>query len=154
MIHERTHFKGHTQRFPFVGVFHQRLIARSPIRFDILEEQRPQYAVRLGSGVGARPVDHLLNALQLRGAQLNIAVPDAARSEVVDVAAFEREPRDIFEARRADPSMPFDVPAPITALMTPEEETPGWISADGCVLYFSRFVLETQTDLFVARRGF
>jgi hypothetical protein len=61
---------------------------------------------------------------------------------------------DIFEARRADRSMPFDAPAPITALMTPEEETPGWISADGCVLYFSRFVLETQTDLFVARRGF
>ena len=50
--------------------------------------------------------------------------------------------------------MPFDAPQPITALMTPEEETPGWISADGCVLYFSRFVLETQTDLFVARRGF
>jgi hypothetical protein len=42
---------------------------------------------------------------------------------------------DVFTARRADKSQPFETPVPVDAVNTESNDWPTWISPDGCVLH-------------------
>jgi Tol biopolymer transport system component len=60
---------------------------------------------------------------------------------------------DIYEATRASIADGFGAAIPLTSLNTVEFEAPGWISADGCNLYLTRFAGAARHQLFVATRG-
>ncbi len=45
--------------------------------------------------------------------------------------------KDLWSARRATATVPFGAPQPLTDLNSAREENAGWISNDGCRLYFS-----------------
>ena len=45
---------------------------------------------------------------------------------------------DIYVSVRFDASDPFGAPTPVSELNTEDDETPSWVSADGCRLYFTR----------------
>jgi len=61
--------------------------------------------------------------------------------------------KDLWTARRATVTVPFGAPEPITAVNSAREENAGWISNDGCRLYFSsdRLITDVQR-VFVAAR--
>jgi hypothetical protein len=60
---------------------------------------------------------------------------------------------DIWVTRRATPADPFDRGVRVDELSTPGDETPGWLSPDGCRIYFSRQLPgTTNRDLFVAKK--
>jgi len=66
-------------------------------------------------------------------------VPDAGTNE------------DVWTARRANASLPFETPVPVTELNSASDDTPGWLSPDLCRLYFT----STRTGsslLYVATR--
>lgn len=61
--------------------------------------------------------------------------------------------KDLWTARRATSTVPFGAPEPITAVNSPAEENAGWISNDGCRLYFSSDRLGADVQrVFVAAR--
>jgi hypothetical protein len=47
---------------------------------------------------------------------------------------------DIWVATRSSVVTGFDAPTPVTALNSASSESPGWISADNCTIYFARNV--------------
>jgi hypothetical protein len=47
-----------------------------------------------------------------------------------------RNARDIWIAMREDPAVAFELPQPVPTLNTTSNETPTWLSDDGCRLYF------------------
>lgn len=55
---------------------------------------------------------------------------------------------DLYLAKRTSLAVGFDAPVELTEINTASDEQPGWLSPDGCILYFSR-----AGDLFVATRG-
>lgn len=55
---------------------------------------------------------------------------------------------DLYLARRTSLAVGFDAPIELAEINTAGDEQPGWISPDGCVLYFSR-----AGDLFVTTRA-
>jgi Tol biopolymer transport system component len=60
---------------------------------------------------------------------------------------------DIWRASRPSTTEPFSAPVNVAALNTAGLETPGWVSADDCMLYFARSTAAgTNYDLFVATR--
>ncbi len=60
---------------------------------------------------------------------------------------------DMWMARRTRPADPFGTPALLSELNEAgSSEEPGWISSDGCVLYFTSFRAGSG-DLYVAERG-
>jgi Tol biopolymer transport system component len=67
------------------------------------------------------------------------------------------EPRsgegDIYQATRASPQDAFGEPKFVTELNTIDPESPSWISADGCDLYFTRYTPANSLELAVATRG-
>lgn len=61
--------------------------------------------------------------------------------------------KDLWTARRASATVSFGAPEPITAVNSPSEENAGWISNDGCRLYFSSDRLGAGVQrVFVAAR--
>ena len=60
---------------------------------------------------------------------------------------------DIYEARRPTVADGFGAPIALTSLNTPSFDVPSWISADGCVLYFTRADGNLGYQLYVATRG-
>jgi hypothetical protein len=60
---------------------------------------------------------------------------------------------DIYVTTRASRSVGFDTPVALTALNSTDIDIPNWISADGCVLYFTRHSSITGYDLYVTTRG-
>jgi WD40-like Beta Propeller Repeat len=61
---------------------------------------------------------------------------------------------DLWLARRTSVSKPFDAPTPMTELNTPNVESAGWLSADGCRIWFGsgRLVADDHQQLFFAQR--
>ena len=45
---------------------------------------------------------------------------------------------DVWMAQRSTSTAPFGAPVELSSLNTPDEESPSWISLDGCRLYFTR----------------
>lgn len=62
--------------------------------------------------------------------------------------------QDIWIARRASDSAPFDAPIPIAEINSPSTDQPGWLSADGCRIWFSsgRETNDARQQLFFAER--
>ena len=58
---------------------------------------------------------------------------------------------DILTARRQSRTEPFGDVTPVSELNTNAEEIPGWISPDGCRLYFERYE-NGRSDFWVAER--
>jgi hypothetical protein len=58
---------------------------------------------------------------------------------------------DIWSATRAQTSLPFGAPTIVPNVNTKDNDTPGWVSADGCRLYIAREAIGTQ-DIWVATR--
>jgi hypothetical protein len=58
---------------------------------------------------------------------------------------------DIWMARRKSRSSPFTTISAVTSVSSGADEAPGWLSADGCRLYFASSRLGSY-DLFVASR--
>ncbi|MBX3192599.1 MAG: PD40 domain-containing protein [Labilithrix sp.] len=61
---------------------------------------------------------------------------------------------DLFIAKRTSTSAPFSTPTPIAEVNSPNIEFAGWLSADGCRLYFSsgRETNDVSYGLYVAVR--
>ena len=61
---------------------------------------------------------------------------------------------DLWIARRADAAAPFDAPRPLTELNSPNVEQAGWLSADGCRIWFSsgRGSADVRQQIFHAER--
>jgi len=59
---------------------------------------------------------------------------------------------DIWVATRSSTAENFKAPTLVTELNTPAQDQPGWLSPDGCTLYFSRMVGPDNVDLYVAHR--
>jgi Tol biopolymer transport system component len=61
---------------------------------------------------------------------------------------------DLWIARRADAAAPFGPPAPLTELNSPNVEQAGWLSADGCRIWFSsgRGTADARHQIFHAER--
>lgn len=62
------------------------------------------------------------------------------------------DPTDIYVAKRASLAEGFGKPVALSELNTPGHEYPGWLSSDGCVLYFARALPNRDRNIFVARR--
>ena len=60
---------------------------------------------------------------------------------------------DIFMATRAEVSLPFGPPTPVTAFNTADFDAPGVLSRDGCTLYVNRNVPGESWNVFVATRA-
>jgi Tol biopolymer transport system component len=62
---------------------------------------------------------------------------------------------DVWSARRSSTGIGFEQPVNLAAINTGANEAPHWISADDCVLYFTRNVSAAGTDydMFYAVRG-
>jgi Tol biopolymer transport system component len=60
---------------------------------------------------------------------------------------------DIYMATRSTVADGFGEASALTSLNTTESETPSWISADGCALYFTRFEPSVGNQLYVSTRG-
>jgi hypothetical protein len=61
---------------------------------------------------------------------------------------------NIYVARRSTTADPFGAAEPLgEPVDTDVLESPDWISADGCVLYFTRGSTEFGSDIYVATRG-
>lgn len=59
---------------------------------------------------------------------------------------------DIYTASRATPLDGFDTPVPVEGLATPGvDETPSWVSPDGCHLYFNSNASGNE-NIYIARR--
>jgi len=63
---------------------------------------------------------------------------------------------DLWIARRASASAPFGAPTPLTELNSPNNEQAGWLSADGCRIWFSsgRATADAHQQIFFAQRPF
>lgn len=61
---------------------------------------------------------------------------------------------DLWIARRASVSAPFGAPTPLTELNSPNVDQAGWLSADGCRIWFSsgRATSDAHQQLFFAQR--
>jgi Tol biopolymer transport system component len=61
---------------------------------------------------------------------------------------------DLWIARRADAAAPFGMPTPLTELNSPNVDQAGWLSADGCRIWFSsgRGNGDTRQQIFHAER--
>jgi hypothetical protein len=59
---------------------------------------------------------------------------------------------DIYEVKRASKSEKWGAPVNLSAVNTSGPDYPGWVSADGCVLYFTHVNGAQQFDLYVAQR--
>jgi hypothetical protein len=59
---------------------------------------------------------------------------------------------DIYVAKRATPTSPFDDPVLVTELSTAANDLPSWLSSDGCELWLSRVVPSAGQELLAARR--
>lgn len=60
---------------------------------------------------------------------------------------------DIYYASRATTADAFGAPVSVTELNSPQLDFPTWISADNCVLYFSRTTTTRAYDMYYATRG-
>jgi Tol biopolymer transport system component len=60
---------------------------------------------------------------------------------------------DIYVATRSTVADGFREAMPLTSLNTTGYDTPSWISADGCVLYFTRREPNVGTQLYFSTRG-
>jgi len=60
---------------------------------------------------------------------------------------------DVFVATRPTVTQPFSGVRRVVELATPGWERPGFLSADGCRLYFERWGSSTNSDLWVAERA-
>ena len=71
-----------------------------------------------------------------------------------DRAAGGKGKEDIWIAHRASDAVPFSVPSPLTELNSASTEQPGWISADGCRIWFSsgRDTADARQQIFYAVR--
>jgi len=71
-----------------------------------------------------------------------------------DRAAGGKGKEDIWIAHRASDTVPFSVPSPLTELNSASTEQPGWISADGCRIWFSsgRDTADARQQIFYAVR--
>ena len=58
---------------------------------------------------------------------------------------------DLWTSTRATVTAPFPAPVHLTALSTDADEVPGWLSADGCRLYFGS-TRSGNNDSYVAIR--
>lgn len=61
---------------------------------------------------------------------------------------------DLWIARRTSIAMPFGAPVPLTELNSPTVDQAGWLSADGCRIWFSsgRETADARQQLFFAQR--
>jgi Tol biopolymer transport system component len=59
---------------------------------------------------------------------------------------------DVWVARRPAPTSPFGVPTNVAELNTAGFDRPGWLSPDGCRLYFGSDRGGPNTDIYVASR--
>lgn len=61
---------------------------------------------------------------------------------------------DLWVARRASTSVPFEAPVPLAEINSPAVEQAGWLSADGCRIWFSsgRETADDHPQLFFAQR--
>ncbi len=59
---------------------------------------------------------------------------------------------DIWVARRPTKTSPFERPSIVDELDGPALDAPGWLSVDGCRLYFHRCRESTSCDLFLAEK--
>src|SRR5205823_5944074 len=62
--------------------------------------------------------------------------------------------QDIWIAHRATTSAKFGAPVPITEINSAETDEPGWLSADGCRIWFSsgRETADARQQIFFAER--
>jgi hypothetical protein len=60
---------------------------------------------------------------------------------------------DIYVATRSTIADGFGAPVALTSLNTTSLDSPNWISADGCALYFTRLEANVGYQLYVATRG-
>jgi hypothetical protein len=82
--------------------------------------------------------------------------PVLTPDELTIYFASEREGGGIFRARRTSIADGFGTPALVSEVTTPDNsEWPTWVSADDCVLYFTRTDGPTAVnyDIYEARRG-
>lgn len=107
-------------------------------------------AARTGTAWGA-PV--LVTGTSLQGGDFDypVATPD----ELTIYFASSRGPTqggfDIWMATRASVVTGFNAPVNVAALSSNRSESPGWISADNCVMYFSRDVGAAAADYNIYR---
>lgn len=59
---------------------------------------------------------------------------------------------DIWVAKRATTSAPFDAPIVVNELSSPQADAPGFVSPDGCRLYFHSMRGGTAGDIYVAEK--
>ena len=61
---------------------------------------------------------------------------------------------DLWVARRASTAVPFEAPMPLTELNSPAIDQAGWLSADGCRIWFSsgRATSDAHQQIFFAQR--
>jgi hypothetical protein len=61
---------------------------------------------------------------------------------------------DLWIARRASTAAPFAPPTPLTELNSPNVDQAGWLSADGCRIWFSsgRATADLRQQIFFAQR--
>jgi Tol biopolymer transport system component len=61
---------------------------------------------------------------------------------------------DLWTARRTSVALPFDAPSALTELNSPSIEQAGWLSADGCRIWFSsgRATSDGHQQIFFAQR--
>jgi hypothetical protein len=61
---------------------------------------------------------------------------------------------DLWISRRASVAVPFDAPTPLTEINSSSGDQPGWLSADGCRIWFSsgRETADDHQQIFFAER--
>jgi hypothetical protein len=123
------------------------------------------YRANRSSGVWAIPA--VLTGADLNSSGQTEAYPLVSADDLTLYYASDRPTSpggafNLFIAKRASVTAPFKDPVPIAELNTNDDEIPGWISSDGCEIWFSRGTPPTRQipypdkigvyDIYMARR--
>lgn len=108
-------------------------------------------AIKNGASYDA-PV--LVTELSSTGTENAIALSsDALTAYIGSSRAGGKGGEDIYVAKRANVNDPFSPPVAVTELNTDASQAPGWISKDGCRLYYhSSDYAQADYDLWVATK--
>ena len=94
-------------------------------------------------------------AVPISVASLDVGIPVIDPTEtLIYFSAFDHTnilSYDIWTAKRATAADPWSAPSAVVELNTADFDTPSWVSADGCTLYFTR-ANGSDRNLYVARK--
>lgn len=101
--------------------------------------------------LGGAPAPVMQSSLAVSGHNVGIPVVDPTETTIY-FAVYDTTTYDIWMATRKVPTGPWSAPVAVTELNTTAFQTPSWLSADACELYFTRVPGPTNWDIYVARR--